>query len=231
MKRLILLIVIIFMGLNTQAHTIPQPQEDEIYDTLLDCVFIGMDIGELIVSGGTSGWVSLGADLGCLVTPGATGSGHAIRIGKRIAKGSTQAKKVGKIRFSKYIKQLDNIKITKSFIYDNMKHAFQKHCKGRAYSYFYGVKNKQQFIKLIEEALSQVGNKSSQVFVRPNGAVSIAVCMSKEIGKTPMKAGQLPSIGTNIIMMHFNPNAGPGKHKFSAYPVGLTYLANFRGLK
>lgn len=208
----------------------PQSEEEEIYDTLLDCFFIGMDIGEIIATGGTSGWVSLGADLGCLVTPGATGSGHTIRVGKTALKGNTAikgaSKGAAKFKFSYRIKNLKNIRIAKQFVADNLQHAIDAHVETVVKSCFKGMTRsnaRKKLMKLAREAFSKVGTDAAQVFVRPNGSISIGVIMDKTIGT-------VRGMDTNIMFIHCNPNYKTG-HKFSMYPVDMNYLINFRGLK
>jgi hypothetical protein len=232
MKNLTFILLLCLVGVTQiQANIVaPEPQKEEVYDILLDCFFIGMDIGEIIATCGTSGWVSLGADIGCAFTPGATGAGNAIRVGKNIHKGCTATEMGWKgsclIKFSPHIKKLSNIRITKSFVKDNLEHAFKKHVVSRSQgSYFIGIskKNRNKFLELAEECIGLIGTKSSNTFVRPNGSLSAVVMLDRPIGKSGNQV-------TEYVMLHYNPNFKSG-HKFSMYPVTFNYAMNFKGLK
>ena len=225
MKKIILIFqVLLLTTVNSFAHSLyPEPAEDkeEILDIIADIVFIAADVGEIIATGGTSGWVSLAADVGCAFTPGATGGGMIYRSGKGVTQG---AKTIKNVRVSRRAlrganKFSGSFKLTREFVEANIGHALNKHGLGRVHSYFTGVKNKKDMIKILEDALSKAHKGNSTLYVRPDGAFSMMVDVGKKVGLTSTSKNGLPWLQTSYVMIHYTPNSRA--HKFSMYPCDL----------
>jgi len=197
----------------------PSPQKEEILDICVDMVCIGYSLGEVLCTGGGTGWTALAADCASALTPGMTGGGAAVRTarnGQKLLKGRSA------LKFSYFAKagiKQGKWRIPFEVIQNSTEHVFKRHganTTARSVSKFYGADA--EAVKItIKSALKRrvINPNSCKTFLREEG-FDFVIDMGKYIGTD--KYGKKAS----LMVMHFNPTASG--HKFTAYPANYDDL-------
>jgi hypothetical protein len=253
MKKL-LLVLAMLLAYGTEAHVI-EPQKEEIVDIIADVFFIATDVVEIVATGGSSGWLALGADIGCAFTPGATGGGNVVRgvqATRNVARGASAGVKVAKVvKFNTYQKKarmfLDNSayvhwitgrgnpfpKLDFRALHKELGHALEAHgmFSTMRKSKFLDCASKKDFLSLLKNGLERMNSgKEFRVLVSMVGgkpSYTFLIDMGKKVGQ-----------GRNdrFLRVHWNPGTvGKGdKYSFTMFPCSqgsANNMLNRKGIK